>query len=219
MKEYFKGFFVGCGQTIVGHPFDTIKTRIQANKKIDFLKLHRGLSFPLLTSSIINSIMFGSCNYFNQKQDQNIFISGFLSGLVISPIVTPIEKLKIDFQINSNIVVKDIKYTQLFKGLQATFVRESFASGIYFSTYNFCKKSEYIHDNTNNILFSGGIAGICSWLFTYPMDVIKTRIQSGETNTIYQSYIKGNLFRGLSVCLLRSFIVNSIGFFIYEQIN
>ena len=76
-----------------------------------------------------------------------------------------------------------------------------------------------IHDNTNNILFSGGIAGICSWLFTYPMDVIKTRIQSGETNTIYQSYIKGNLFRGLSVCLLRSFIVNSIGFFIYEQIN
>ena len=48
---------------------------------------------------------------------------------------------KFYFQINSNIVVKDIKYTQLFKGLQATFVRESFASGIYFSTYNFCKKS------------------------------------------------------------------------------
>jgi solute carrier family 25 carnitine/acylcarnitine transporter 20/29 len=160
--------------------------------------------------------MFGSYSYFNHSQ--HIFVSGFLSGLVISPIVTPIEKLKIDFQVKPNIVIKDITYSHIFKGFRATCIRESISTGIYFTTYNFCKELECIPGNTN-ILFSGGIAGMFSWLFTYPIDVIKTRIQSGETNTMYQSYIKGSLFRGLPICLVRSCIVNSIGFLIYEKIN
>lgn len=63
------------------------------------------------------------------------------------------------------------------------------------------------------------MAGAFSWLFTYPIDVIKTRIQSGESKNIFQSYKTGHLFKGLQICLFRSFFVNSIGFFIYEQIN
>ena len=91
-KDFLIGGLIGGSQGIVGHPFDTIKTQMQAGKQINFFKLHRGLSFPLLTSSLTNSIMFGSYSYFNHSQ--HIFVSGFLSGLVISPIVTPIEKLK-----------------------------------------------------------------------------------------------------------------------------
>ena len=33
-------------------------------------------------------------------------------------------------------------------------------------------------DSTVSVLFSGGMAGIFSWLVTYPQDVIKTRIQA-----------------------------------------
>lgn len=216
IKEYFKGFIVGSTQTVIGHPFDTIKTKLQTNQKINPLKLYRGVTFPLFSSSIINSIMFGSYDYFNENN--NNFTSGFLSGLLISPIVTPVDKLKIEFQINSNIRMKNIKYSNIYKGLHITCLRESFSTGIYFSTYDFLKKSEYIKGNIN-ILFAGGVSGIFSWLFTYPFDVIKTRIQSGECRNFYDSYKCGNLFKGLQICLFRSFIVNSIGFFIYEKIK
>ena len=217
IKEYFKGFFVGSTQTLVGHPFDTIKTKLQTNHKINFWKLHRGALFPLLSSSITNSIMFGSYDYFNKNKNNN-FTSGFLSGLLISPIVTPVDKLKIEFQINPDINIKSIKYSNIYKGMYITCLRESLSTGVYFSTYHFFRKSEYIKGNTN-ILFAGGISGIFSWLFTYPIDVIKTRIQSGECRNFYESYKCGNLFKGLQICLLRSFIVNSIGFFIYEKIK
>ena len=216
IKEYFKGFVVGSTQTIFGHPFDTIKTKLQTNKKIDFFKLHRGISFPLLSHSITNSILFGSYNYF--KNYNNDFISGFYSGILISPIVSPIDKLKIDFQLNPTLKLNNIKYLKIYKGLHITCLRESLGSGIYFSLYNFMKNSEYIKGDIN-ILLSGGIAGSFSWLFTYPIDVIKTRIQSEKFKYFYQSYANGNLFQGLKVCLFRSFIVNSIGFFIYEKIK
>ena len=60
IKEYLKGFVVGSTQTIIGHPFDTAKTNMQANRKINLLKLHRGITFPLVSNSLINSVLFGS---------------------------------------------------------------------------------------------------------------------------------------------------------------
>lgn len=215
-KEYFRGFFVGCTQTFVGHPFDTAKTRIQAGQPIDVKKLYRGMSFPLLTSCLTNSIMFGSYSRFHETQGH--FSSGFLAGIVITPIITPIDKSKIDFQISPKMTLRDIKYNTLFKGFQATLMRESLSTGIYFSSYHYCKDAEYFSGSTN-VLFSGGIAGMMSWLFTYPIDVVKTRIQSGEGVTFSQAYNQGMLYRGLGICLARSFVVNSLGFFIYEKID
>ena len=215
--DFIKGFLIGNAQTIVGHPFDTIKTRIQGGKTINIFTLHRGVTFPLLTTSLINSIMFGSFGYFSTLT-KNDFVSGFASGLVISPIVAPIEKLKIDFQINSKIKIRDIKFHEIFRGFSPTMIRESVSTGIYFSTYNYLKKTRFVEGNMN-ILLSGGVAGIFSWLFTYPIDVIKTRIQSRESFTYRDAYNKGYLFRGLGVCLFRSFLVNSIGFYIYENIG
>lgn len=216
IREYFKGFFVGSTQTLIGHPLDTIKTRIQANKKVNVLKLYRGMTYPLFSNSITNSIMFGTYNYFQQQN--NHFISGFYSGLVISPIIAPIDKIKIDFQIDSRFTMKNIHYSKIYKGLFITCLRESLATGIYFSSYQFIKNKEYIKGNYN-ILFSGGMAGIFSWLFTYPIDVIKTRIQSEKSKNLYKAIKIGKLFQGLRICLVRSFIVNSVGFFIYEKIK
>ena len=169
--DFAKGFLIGNAQTIVGHPFDTIKTRIQSSKSINIFTLHRGITFPLLSTSLINSVMFGSYGYFTTLT-KNDFVSGFASGLVISPIVAPIDKLKIDFQINSKIKVRDIKFREIFRGFSPTMIRESVSTGIYFSTYNYFKRIQLV-EGDKNILFSGGIAGMFSWLFTYPIDVIK----------------------------------------------
>jgi len=72
--------------------------------------------------------------------------------------------------------------------------------------------------------FLGGISGAASWLFTYPIDYVKTLIQSQNINKkIYRSSLECSLikyreegfktfFKGLGVTMLRSFPVNGAGF-------
>ena len=62
------------------------------------------------------------------------------------------------------------------------------------------------------VLISGALAGGSSWLINYPMDVIKTRIQSGECKTVMEAYTKGKLWKGVGICTLRGAIANGFGF-------
>ena len=81
--EFIAGISNGIVQNVVGHPFDTVKTNIQANKKVNIYNLYKGFSYPLLTNSFINSLIFGSYSNFYNKTN-NHFLSGFLAGLIVS---------------------------------------------------------------------------------------------------------------------------------------
>ena len=80
-------------------------------------------------------------------------------------------------------------------GFSATLMRESLAGSLYFGTYNYIRK-DY------NSFTSGSIAGVTSWLFTYPFDVIKTRLQSGSSKTWKHAILQGRLSKGLYICLI-----------------
>ena len=79
---------------------------------------------------------------------------------------------------------------------------------------------------------AGGIAGILSWVPTYPQDVIKTRLQADHIgakafykNTWHciQCTLKdsgvGILYRGMGSCIYRAFVVNSVVFSVYTQVT
>ena len=82
---------------------------------------------------------------------------------------------------------------------------------IYFSTYQKLKEKNV------PVFLSGSLAGSASWLFTYPIDTIKTRIQNESCKTIKEAINKGGLNNGIGICLLRAFIVNGINFTVYEN--
>ena len=207
MIEFYSGFISGVAQTIIGHPLDTIIVYKQTGKNINDIKfknIYKGVQYPLFTSGLIASLCFG-INHNIYEYTQNHYVSGCITGLSTSIIISPIELYKIRSQkLKSNKI-------NPFIGLKPTLIREAIASSIYFGLYNTLK------DNNMPILLSGGIAGCISWVFSYPVDVIKTRIQSGECNTIKQSIKMGNLWSGISLCLIRAFIVNSVGFYTYES--
>lgn len=126
-------------------------------------------------------------------------------------------------------------------------MREVPAFGLYFSTYDFLK------DQVNSFLaerggavdedaavppqlqhshawlasaLAGGSSGCLTWAVVYPVDVIKTRIQTSSLNTPVSFLGAGRqlvtqhgwsiLFRGLGVTLVRAFPVNGTVFPVYE---
>lgn len=75
-------------------------------------------------------------------------------------------------------------------------------------------------------MLAGGVAGLGSWIFTYPLDFIKTKIQSQDLdNKEYKGLADcfkknlqehgGKVFtRGLVTVCIRSFPVNAVGFLV-----
>lgn len=184
---FYTGVFSGIIQTIVGHPFDTYKVHKQHNKPFSNKIMFRGMSLPLLTNSIVSGTQFYSF------QNYPMFL-----GLISSLMITPIEYYKIQKQIHGH-------YPYKFpNGFRVTYMRETFALHLYFNSYN------YLEPNLGSFM-AGGFAGSLSWLFSYPFDTIKTRVQSDLP--LKQAILHKNFFKGLQITLVRGFIVNGCGFF------
>ncbi len=121
----------------------------------------------------------------------------------------------------------------IFKGFELTLVREIPAFATYFATYEFTcnmiieyygKKGMTFDDLPPLALcLAGGISGITGWIISYPVDVIKSRVQvdgmfgSRAYNSIYDCYRKSIqepegmlvLWKGLNSTLIRGFAVNA----------
>lgn len=126
----------------------------------------------------------------------------------------------------------------LFKGFGVTFLRDCPNIGIYFLSYEWCKQilhpasgklflgNVQLGDNFA-VLLAGGTAGILSWALSYPVDVIKTRLQA-DTQGLYRGAVHaaqhsirthgpGILFKGFAACMYRAFVVNSVTFVAFEE--
>lgn len=213
--EFLYGGFSGLCQNIIGFPLDTIKVLKQNNMNYIYknpLRYYNGFRYSISNQIINNSISFSSLQYF-YKYNKNYYLSGFFTGIIISPVVFIFDLGKIKNQISNNnkykINIYDILNT---KGKLTTISRESIALSIYFGTYYELRK------NNINIITAGGFSGVINWLFTYPLDIIKTR-QMTYCCTFKEGFLKGNLFSGLNICLIRAFLVNAIGFYSYELLK
>ena len=246
-KHFVNGWIAGITAVIASHPFDTIKTHMQEKKVIpnyNIRTLYKGLSAPLVGVGFEKAIVFGVYEM-SIKHTQNLCknicddkqtillasnaLSGGLSGMCASFIVTPFERIKILLQtggIGTN--YKTLKLTNIFQGLSATFYRETPGFAIYFSTYNYLKY-KYEKDNKQigivNSFIYGGIAGTTSWVFIYPQDRIKTKIQAlKDTNITFKEGFKEivknegymSLYRGFSYALLRAIPLHATAFMTME---
>jgi len=221
------GSIIGISQSIIGYPFDTIKTQLQSGipfKSIDFLnprQLYKGIKYQLYISTINTSLIFYIFDKIYSKTNSSILAgasAGIVSGLIINPL--EIYKLRAQTQAHTQTYTfkKDI-HNVISKtlGLKYTMSREILAFTTYFSVYTKLKE----RDNAFSTAINGGIAGCASWSIGYPMDTMKTFKQLNMN--FINSTIKLNsissiklLYRGFSFCMFRAFLVNSINFTIYE---
>ena len=198
--EFIAGAFSGLTQTIVGHPLDTIKVNQQNNILIN-KNLYQGLKYPLICNTILVGLQFDLYYRYNS----------IVAGLVTSCLITPFDYYKINRQnkkkVNLNSMLKNFP-----KGYSITSLREGIALSAYFGSYDYLKNEYNLHP-----LISGGSAGVISWITTYPLDTVKTRVQSDQT--LINSIKKGNFWKGIKVTLVRAILINSLGFYVAENIK
>ncbi|MEQ2303383.1 hypothetical protein AMECASPLE_016269 [Ameca splendens] len=219
--EFVAGSISGAVGIAVGHPLDTVKVRLQANcvyKGIfdcvarTYLNegLHgffKGMSFPVLTTGLANSIVFGSysnalaylsqsdCNFpshCKQASSVQVFAAGCFSGIVQVLVCAPIDLVKVRLQGQTTgeryrgpihcvaIILREEGLRGLYRGGVALALRDVPCYGLYFLPYEVTRKAlteTGKAPGTFAILMAGGVAGVVTWACATPMDVVKARLQ------------------------------------------
>jgi solute carrier family 25 carnitine/acylcarnitine transporter 20/29 len=176
---------------------------------------------------------------------KEFMISGGFSGLFTAFPVTPVELIRIKIQTNGNKykgtidclrnLFRNYGFCALFQGLWITMIREVPANIVYFGLYeSLMQIAENKYSQRKNIpnsiiLSCGGLSGIMMWLVVFPIDLVKTNIQTQDFNnkkTIinaskqiwYKNGVKG-FFNGLLPCLVRAPLINAATFFTFEKMK
>lgn len=232
---------------LLSHPFDTIKTikqKVQldnihtTNQKINYnIKfLYRGFLPPLIGVGIEKSIVFGVYHNFSKFLSQHIHplfvptISGCVAGIIISPIVGPIEHIKILLQSQYKKNKITIFSKNLFRGTGATLTREPLGFAIYFTVYELLKAKieKFRNFGTLETFLTGGFTGGFSWILIYPQDRVKTNIQNDITNKstylgvvkkIYKNEGLRGFYKGFQYALLRAIFLHAGAFSMMELLQ
>ena len=236
------GALAGLAQITIGHPFDTVKVRYIKNKhKYPTVmscvrtiraegcnKFYRGVSSPMIGSIIMNIQTFYVYSLFNRYVYQDPFISGSLSGATLALVESPADliksRLQIDPSTNYNRTIRDIGVRNIYNGLGITVLRNTFSVGFFFWGY---ENTKILFTNEYMGPFVGGaVAGLMCWGPTYPLDNIKTRIQTDTTKQykgirdvitkVYKKYGHRGLWNGFTPCMIRAAVVNPFVFVAYE---
>lgn len=163
------------------------------------------------------------------------YLAGAAAGLVNSPVTAPVEQLRILSQASTKSTslqetVRAIWRQQgtrgLYRGLGVTVVRECQAYGVWFMSYEWLlqtvvKQRGYKGRDdvtTPELLLCGAAAGNALWLSSYPLDVIKSNVQSDRfgkdsrfgglaakaAREIWATAGVRGFWKGLGPCLVRA---------------
>jgi solute carrier family 25 carnitine/acylcarnitine transporter 20/29 len=235
--------------------------------------LVRGATAPILGYGALNALLFVTYNrctaLLNGSSStpaslSTIWTAGALGGLATWVVSTPSELVKCRAQMSNSEsslkIVRDIFRAEGIRGLYfggvVTALRDSIGYGFYFWSYEWSTRmlaskesmSGSAGEEAAKVLLCGGLAGVVTWASIFPLDVIKTRVQTqalhsperepllGTQNqhgssvqqrrlgaremarTTYRNEGIAVFFRGLMVCSVRAFIVNAAQWAVYEWI-
>ncbi|OWY51510.1 mitochondrial carrier [Alternaria alternata] len=230
--------------------------------------LVRGATAPILTYGALNALLFMTYNRTlsllndSPASPQNfskVFLAGATGGLASFVVSAPTELVKCRAQVATSAtttswsVARDVWKAEGIRGLYygggITSVRDAVGYSFYFWSYELSKQAWSSPDDSDRetamkVLLCGGLAGVITWASIFPLDVIKTRVQTqvlhvpvqhGEQSSLlgaetprtrlssveiarqaYRTEGAGVFFRGLGICSIRAFVVNAVQWAVYE---
>lgn len=254
LDTFIAGLGYGATSVLVGQPLDTIKTRMQAMttssgavsklsslevakqilKQEGFTGLYKGGSVIILGGSLFRSAQFGVYeaalgrmkDYFGpttpegriffKRLDPQVIIAGFAGGIGRGMIEAPFEFIKTRLQVDHA-----WKFREVFSGSGATLFRNSF---LFSSFVVYVDLSKQLIPGGLGPFLTGAVCSNLAWCTIWPIDVVKSQIQSGNfanqsfARLLWNNVKSGAVFRGLAPGLARSFMANGCAMVVYNKI-
>lgn len=192
--------------TIIGHPFDTIKTRMQtgiyknsfqcfsiAMKTEGLSAIYRGVTMPVLSHLVKRPIQFPIFHYLKDK-DINRYLSGSISGAFGTFWGGPLQVVKINMQASQSKENKNTKHFiskhykkygigGFYRGFKINLLKDSIFGASFLGNYTLISENLPSQITTGRAFISGAISNILTWWLFIPIDSIKTVVQrEGITN-------------------------------------
>lgn len=179
------------------------------------------------------------------------YASGFAAGIANGFLASPIEHVRIRLQTQTtqklyNGPIDTIKkiysgsgFKGVFRGLVPTQIREGHGMGAYFLAFEALVEHDMKSNNVQRkdipgwrLCLYGACAGYAMWFTAYPIDVVKSKLQTDALDPTKQQYkgmldcfkkiyiqngIKG-FFKGFVPTILRAAPVNACTFYVFELV-
>jgi len=227
--------------------FETVSSLIKSEGSAS---LYKGIASPLYTAPFTTGLSFASYEMGNRLQGlrhgdertwSKALISGAWAGFVFAFVVTPIDLLKTRMQMEgvgehlkttkistlTRNIVKQNGLMGLFKGLTITMIRDVPGVAAQYGIFEVTKKfvNRTMGESGLSSFLAGAVGSVGGWIFAYPQDILKTRIQYSlaplgiiETSRdIYQKSGFGGFWKGISPCLIRAVITGAARFIVYDK--
>lgn len=231
-------------------PVDVIKKLV---KNEGILAFYKGTLTPLVGIGACVSVQFGVNEYmkrqvfgsYSQLSTLQYYICGLAGGLANSVLASPIEHVRIRLQTQTSghagplSVIKQL-YGQyglsgLMRGFVPTAMREGHGIGIYFATFEALVQRDTVRNQIERkeipgwrLCLYGGAAGYSMWMTAYPIDVVKSRLQTDDLGSpkyrgsidcakqIFQAEGARGFFKGFAPTILRAAPANAATFYAFE---
>jgi len=143
------------------------------------------------------------------------FLSGGMAGVIAKSAVAPLERVKILYQIRSELysldsihqsiqkIFKNEGIKGLWRGNTTTVARVFPYAAVQFLSYETIKKNLIPYQTSFTLFIAGSSAGGCAVLATYPLDLLRARLAIDVSKTYTKPYdlftrtLRNEGFRGI----------------------
>ena len=209
------GFLFGSTVTIVGHPFDTIKTIMQVQaefktksifytaKKIylrsGILGFYKGSISPLIGSSLYRSCQFAVYEGLYTKMSSSRTFSieiPFMWGLTLKVLIPALIAGSIRAMIECPFEYIKVqgqigskwKVVNIFQGFKLLWFRSSILMTTYFSSVDICRRKTNLFNTNTGLFVMNGFCSVVAWVSIWPLEIVKNQVQSLDENNYKKNY-------------------------------
>ena len=199
----------GCCSTLLGHPLDCVKVRLQTKPGLTTLgcashmlrnegvaAFAKGLSPPLANAVLLNTVMFMAFAEAQRHLPQNTLgslLAGGFAGVAQAFLTTPLDWLKIQAQLSSTrvsawaLLLQTLRQrpTALYLGHSMNLLREACFTACYLGLYARIRQALAPDDARMPLQLVATVSattGALAWLVCYPFDVVKSVQQAQAPN-------------------------------------
>ena len=209
-EEVVASAAAGCASTILGHPLDCVKVRMQmgngqtsaATVCAEMLRregvsaFSRGIGTPLANAILMNSVMFVTFAEARRRLPEGgavgALLAGAFSGIVQATLSTPMDWAKIQAQVHGGssafLLLQTLRTRPalLLTGHWMNLWREGVFTAIYLGLYSHVRHAlDPQHNGTGGlplVALTSACTGALAWIACYPFDTVKS-LQQGAPPT------------------------------------